>query len=154
MRTIKSILFTLFAATLFVCCQEELEIKVEFNEAAYEMSVGDTLDFASEVKVENTNQVPTFTTSDASIAKVVSEGYVVALAPGEVSITVAVAGKSAKAQLNVNVVVAEKILLESPDSVIVASEAWANVVAKVEPANYDCENLEWSFKASDEAIGL
>lgn len=154
MRTIKSILFTLFAATLFVCCQKELEIKVEFNEAAYEMSVGDTLDFASEVKVENTNQVPTFTTSDASIAKVVSEGYVVALAPGEVSITVAVAGKSAKAQLNVNVVVAEKILLESPDSVIVASEAWANVVAKVEPANYDCENLEWSFKASDEAIGL
>ena len=152
MRTVKSILIALSAVLFFVGCTKELEVKVEFNENAYEMSVGDTLSLASEVKVENTLEAPQFTTSDPTVAKFVSEGVLVALAPGDVTLTAAVAGKSAKAQLHVNVVLAEKILLESPDSVLVASEDWTHVVATVEPGNYNYENLEWSITASDETI--
>lgn len=152
MRTVKSILIALSAALFFMGCTRELEVKVEFNENAYEMSVGDTLSLASEVKVENTLEAPQFTTSDPTVAKFVSEGVLVALAPGDITLTASVAGKSAKAQLRVNVVLAEKILLQSPDSVLVASDEWTHVVATVEPGNYNYENLEWSITASDETI--
>ena len=154
MNKAKSIFLYLFSALLFVGCVEDIDVNIEFNATTYEMSVGDTLDFTAEVTVENTIKTPKFSSSDKSVAKFISDGRLVAFAPGEVELTAEVAGKSATAHLSVSAVPAEAILLESPDSLIAASEDWAKVVAKVEPGKYNYDNLVWEFAPSSEELGL
>ena len=154
MNRLKSILFVALSALFCLSCVQDLEVSVEFNEPAYEIAVGDTLNLAGELKVENSVETPKFSTSDNAVAKFLSDGLLVAVAPGDVDVTVTVAGKSATAQVHVSEVTAEKILLEYPDSVFAPSEDWVKVVAKVEPGKFNYDNLEWVFTASDEEIGL
>ena len=153
MKRLISIISVFFCASLLVSCVEDLEVTVEFNQPVYEISVGDTLDLTAEVKVENTLKSPVFSSSDKKVAEVVSAGRLVALDAGETVITAEVEGKSATAQLKVSLVAAESISIESPESVTPGLE-WATVVAKVEPANFDCSNLEWTFTPSDDALGF
>lgn len=154
MNKIRLISIAFISALLCVCCVKDLEVNVEFNAQSYEVSVGDTLNFASELKIENTKEVPVFSTSDETVAKFVSETVLMALEPGDVEVTATVAGKSATTNVHVNVVLAEKVLLEAPDSVLAASEQWNKVLAKVEPANYNYENLVWEFTPSSDSLKL
>lgn len=154
MNKFKTLFLLITTALLGLSCVKDLEVKIEFNQATYEVSVGDTLDLLGEVKVENTDDMPLFSTADESVAKFISDGVLFACAPGEVELTASVADKKATAQLRVNVVLAMEITLELPDSVKVASEQWAKVSAKVEPKNFNYDNLEWTFAPSDQEIGL
>lgn len=154
MNKIRLISIAFISALLCVCCVKDLEVSVEFNAQSYELSVGDTLNFASELKVENTKEAPVFSSSDETVAKFVSETVLMALEPGEVEVTATVAGKSATTNVHVNVVLAEKIILEAPDSVLAAGEQWNKVLAKVEPANYNKENLVWEFTPSSDSLKL
>lgn len=151
MRNVKSILLALCSAVFVLGCVKDLEVNIEFNEAAYELSVGDTLDVSTEVKVENTVESPKFSSSDEAVAKFVSGASLVALAPGEVKVTASVAGKEATAQVKINAVLAKKIVLEAPDTVVAAANEWTRVVAKVEPGNYNYEDLKWTFTAGEES---
>lgn len=150
----KSIFFAFLCALLCFGCVKPLEVNVEFAETAYEIFVGEQIDLAAEVKVENSNDAPKFSTSDEAVAKFVSEGVIIALAPGDVTITATVAEKSATTKLYVKVVLAEEILVEAPDSVVAASEDWTKVVAEVEPGNYNSDNLVWTFTPSSDDLGL
>ena len=143
-----------FSALLCLSCVPDLEVKVEFNEPDYEMSVGDTLDLNAELTVENSVEAPKFTAPDETVGKFVSAGVFVAVAPGEVEITANVAGKSATTKVHVNVVLAEKIVLTAPESVAASAEEWYSVVAKVEPNNYNYSNLEWAFTPSEGVVGF
>ena len=153
MNKLRSIFFAI-SALLCMSCVPDLEVNVEFNEAAYAVAVGDTLNLAAELKVENSVETPKFSTSDNAVAKFLPEGLLVALAPGDAEVTATVAGKSAKTQVKVSVVTAEKILLECPESVYAPMEEWMKVTAKVEPGKFSYDNLVWEFTASDEALGL
>ena len=143
----------LSAVSLFIGCVEDIDITVEFAKPVYEVSVGDTLDLSAEVKVENSLKSPVLTSSNKKVATVISAGRVVAVGAGEAVITAEVEGKSATAQVKVSLVTAESITVEAPDAVTAGLE-WARVTAKVEPANYDCANLEWTFTPSDDALGF
>ena len=146
--------YVMLSTLLCVACVQDLEVSVEFGNAAYEVAVGDTLNLAGELKVENSVETPKFSTSDHAVAKFVSDGLLVALAPGDVEVTATVAGKSATTQVHVSVVLAEKILLEHPDSVYAPSEDWVKIVAKVEPGKFNYDNLQWEFTPSDQEIGF
>ena len=100
MIRIKSLILVFFSALLCLSCVPDLEVKVEFNEPDYEMSVGDTLDLNAELTVENSVEAPKFTAPDETVGKFVSAGVFVAVAPGEVEITANVAGKSATTKVH------------------------------------------------------
>ena len=102
MNKIRLISIAFISALLCVCCVKDLEVNVEFNAQSYEVSVGDTLNFASELKIENTKEVPVFSTSDETVAKFVSETVLMALEPGDVEVTATVAGKSATTNVHEN----------------------------------------------------
>ena len=149
----KRLISILTLASLFVACVEDIEVSVEFAKPVYELSVGDTLDLAAEVKVENTLSVPVLTSSDKMVAVVISSGRVVAISAGEATINAEVEGKSASTQIKVSLVTAESIAVEAPETLTAGLE-WTSIAAKVEPANFDCSNLEWTFIPSDEALGF
>ena len=153
MKRIISIFSILSVASLLVGCVEDLDISVEFAKPVYEVSVGDTLDLSAEVKVENSLTSPVFVSSDKKVATVISAGRVVAVAAGEAVITAEVEGKSATTQLKVSLVNAESIAVEAPEALTAGLE-WTSITAKVEPANFDCSNLEWTFTPSDAAMGF
>ena len=154
MNRIKSLILALFSALLCLSCVQDLEVKVEFNQPDYEISVGDTLDLNAELTVENSVETPKFSAPDETVGKFVTAGVFVAVAPGEVEITANVAGKSATTKVHVNVVLAEKITLTAPSAVSASSEEWYSVVAKVQPENYNYSNLVWEFTPGEGLVGF
>ena len=154
MTKLKSILLILFSALLCLyCTPEDIEIKLKFKEPAYDLFVGDTLNFASQVTVENTKQLPSFTTSDAKVATITESGLLTAVGAGDVTVTAKLMDKTDTTLVHVNFVEASSIVVECPDSLVVGDE-WKTVLAKVEPSNFDYANLEWNFTPSSESLGF
>ena len=128
---------------VFAACEKEAEqVSIKFASQTYQMSVGQTMDLVEELVVENTDKKPSFSSSDSKVATVNRSGKVTALAQGSAVITAEVAGKSAVCTVQVSEVKAEKIVIDSPGS-LPADETWVTLVAEVEPAGFNRENLVW-----------
>lgn len=137
---------------VFAACEKEAEpVNIKFASQTYQMNVGQTMDLAEELVVENTDKKPSFSSSDSKVAAVNRSGKVSALAQGSAVITAEVAGKSAVCTIRVSEVTAEKISLDSPVS-LPADETWVTLVAEVEPAGFNRENLVWTFSASSDDL--
>ena len=151
LRTVLSIFLS--AYLLLGCIKDDMPVSISFNSTSYSLKVGDTLDLGKEVKTENTEETPVFSSSDESLATITGSGLMTALAAGEVTVKAVVEGKEATAAVQISPITIESISLDGPQTII-AGEDWINVVATVKPAEYSAENLEWTITASDEEIGL
>ena len=137
---------------IFAACEKEMEpVSVEFKSQTYEMTVGQTIDLAGEVKVTNSNKKPSFSSSAEKIVSVNKNGVLSAVAQGQATITAEVEGVSATCVVTVSDIKAEKIVLNVPAS-HPADNSWANLTAEVSPSGYNTSNLVWSFTPSSEEL--
>lgn len=153
MKHIKYFISTLCVLFAFFACEQELfDVSIKFDKESYEVEVGKSLDLFEEVEVTGSLEVPSFSSSDTTVALVSKEGVVSALAPGESTVTAAIKGKSATCTVVVPVVKASSItLLPAADTTLIEGETYS-LVAKVEPASYDPENLEWTFTPQPSSV--
>lgn len=136
---------------VFMSCEREEPVSVEFKAPSYQLKVGETMDIIAELVIKNTDAKPVFTSSDAAVAVVADDGKLNALAQGETVIKAVVEGKEATCTVAVTEIQADKITLTAPES-LSADETWGTVTAAVEPAGYDADNLEWTFTPSAEGL--
>lgn len=153
-RTIRNISVILASLVLaFTACVKEETVTVEFKEQAYGLNVGETLNLASELVISGSDQKPSFTSSDASVAAVNASGLVTALAAGEVTVTASAGGVSATCLVRIAEVKAASIVLTFPE-MLPADETWGTVRAEVTPAGYDMDNLVWTFTPSADNVAF
>lgn len=136
---------------VFMSCEREEPVSVEFKAPSYQLKVGETMDIIAELVIKNTDAKPVFTSSDAAVAVVADDGKLNALAPGEAVIKAVVEGKEATCSVTVTEIQAGKITITAPES-LPADETWGTVKAAVEPEGYDTDNLEWTFTPSAEGL--
>lgn len=149
MKIFRSIIASVLALSALAGCQKEIqEVVLEIKKESYEVKVGEELDLSYEIKIENTDKAPSFSSSDEAVATVSAEGVVLAVAPGEAEITVSVADKTAKTTVVVPKIPADKIVLSGPETLLADGETWGKVTAVVEPEGYDYEHLSWEFSPS------
>lgn len=139
------IAFMLLLSLLYIGCEKEsFEVTMEFKEAAYEVEVGTSLDLMSQLKIENSDGTPAFTSSDPTVAVVAESGVLTATKPGEATIEATLEGKKAACTVIVPDIKATAITLSPADTTIIQGTS-AEIVAVVEPEGYDMENLDWKF---------
>lgn len=150
MKNLKLIFFGLAAALLSLSACQEMEgpVSIEFAESAYQMTVGQTMDLAGELKITNSDEKPAFTTSNVKVASVDKEGKVTAVSQGKATITATVAGSKAVCEVQVADIKAGKITVTAPAS-LPADESWASVTASVDTEGFLMANLEWTFTATE-----
>lgn len=154
MKTTFKHIISIFAAVALISgCQdkEQATVSVDFKQKSYEMTVGEALDLASELKVENSNEAPVFKSSASAVASVNNDGVVSAVAAGEAVITATVAGKSATCNINVSEIKATALNLSCPAIELAAGVA-ETITATWEPEGYNPSNLEWTCEAQPEGI--
>ena len=74
-------LFILLSALVlaFTACEKEpAPVKLEFASQTYQMTVGQTIELAGELIVENSDKKPSFSSSDSKVASVSRNGKVTA----------------------------------------------------------------------------
>lgn len=138
---------------LLASCVKEVPVSVEFSQTSYEMTVGDTLNMSSVLKVTNSVESPVCSSSDEEVASFVSQGKLVALAPGEAAIKAAIEGIEANCQVVVSAAKADTIIVKAPTSIL-AGGNWVSVTAKVPSKGYDNSNLVWEFTPSSAELGF
>lgn len=111
------------------------------------------MDLSGEIKIENSEEAPVFTSSDEAVATVSESGVLTALSAGQTTVKAIVEGKEASAVVKVAALVLESISLNGPESLVEGAD-WQNVVATLKPVGYSAENLEWTFTPSDEELGF
>lgn len=155
MKTLKIALISFVSLILAAgCAKEVLEVEVNFSQESYEMKVGDELDLASVLKVENSSDKPVFVSLNANVASVSAAGKVKALSAGEAVVSASVGKISARCVIKVADVEAGSITLTCPEELVADEDVWGTVVAEVSPESFDMDNLEWSFTPSDENLTI
>lgn len=137
---------------LTVSCVKEEPVSVEFAQQSYNLVVGDTLDMLSVLTVKNSSEKPVFESSNDSVAFFKGD-ILIAKAAGQCVITATVEGVNAHCDVMVSNVLADSINVVCPDKILVG-EAWTSVTARVNPKNYNVENLSWTFTPSVEELQL
>ena len=138
------ILLTIASALLaFAACVKEESATIEFNESAYQMLVGETKDMAAELAITNSNEKPVFSTSDTTVATVTAGGRLTALAAGEVNLKAVIEGLEASCLVQISEIKADTIIINAPKTIAVGQAK--SITVTVKPAEYDRENLEWTF---------
>ena len=150
-KIIRYIAFSLLL--VLAACEKEEPVKVSFLSETYAVKVGETLDMAAQLVVENTDVKPEFSLSDTSVASVDEAGVLTAVAKGETVLTAFVEGVSAKCVVNISEVEADKITITAPET-ITADGTSVKLSVAVEPEEYDEENLVWSFTPSVDGMGF
>lgn len=145
----------IFASLLLIlaACEKEEPVKVSFLSETYSVKVGETIDMAAQVVIENTDVKPEFSLSDSSVASVDASGLLTAVAEGETVLTASAEGVSASCVVRISEIEAEKITVTAPETVT-ADGAWVKISVAVEPEEYDEENLVWSFTPSVDGMGF
>ena len=153
LMSMKNLFILLSALVLaFTACEKEpAPVKLEFASQTYQMTVGQTIELAGELIVENSDKKPSFSSSDSKVASVSRNGKVTANEQGTAVITAEIGDKTASCTIQVSEVKADRISLTCPVS-LPADETWAEIVAEVTPSDYDMNNLEWSFVPSSEEL--
>lgn len=137
---------------LMSSCVKEVPVIVEFKSAEYLMTVGQTRRMAQELVVSNSAETPLFTSSDEAVATVTAEGLLTALAAGETTLTANVEGVAASCRIRISEgVKADSLSLSGPQK-LQAGGAWGEFKAVVKPAEYDKENLVWTFTPNMEEV--
>lgn len=153
MKNFRIVITALFAIVLAGgCAKEALPVTVEFAQDRYELTVGEVLDLAAEVKVQNSSEKPKFVSLSAKVASVGADGKVQALSAGEARITASIGDVTARCSVIVSDITASEISLTAPEGVVAEEETWGTVTAAVSPSNFDMKNLTWKFEASDEDL--
>lgn len=137
---------------LTVSCVKEEPVTVEFAQQSYNLVVGDSLDMLSVLTVKNSSEKPVFESSDDSVASF-NGNILIAKAAGQSVITATVEGINALCDVVVSNVLADSINVVCPDKILVG-EDWTSVTARVNPKNYNVENLSWTFTPSSEELQL
>lgn len=138
---------------LLASCVKEDPVGVEFSQTSYEMVVGDTLQMSSVLKVTNSVETPVCSSSDEEVAAFVSQGMLVALAPGETAVKATVEGVEANCQVSVLAAKADTIIIKAPTSILAGGD-WVSVTAAVPSKSYDSNNLVWEFSPSSADLGF
>lgn len=144
--------FLSILAVLTGCEEEKLQVSINFDQSSYEMVVGgETLDLASKLTIENSDETAQFESSDNKIAKVNKKGVVTAVSKGQATITATVQGKSATCTIVVSEMAATSLAMNCESTVLEVGEV-ATITAIWEPEAYDPANLEWSYTSNPEGI--
>lgn len=148
-----SFILLAFGLLALASCVKEDPAAVEFSQQSYQMVAGDTLKMSGLLKVTNSVEQPVFTSSDEEVAAFVSQGVLVALNSGSTTVKAAVEGVEASCLVEVSDMKADTIIIRNPASILAGGD-WRSVSVKVEPANYNKENLTWEFTPSSSDLGF
>lgn len=135
--------------SLVACVQEE-PASIEFKKSEYQVFVGEEMELAPELVINNSTEVPVFSSSDDAVVSIKEDGRLTALASGEVTVTAQVGNLKATCKVKVVDVKAESLTINAPKTL--ALDSLRSVTVSVKPQNYDKENLIWDFVASDPAL--
>lgn len=130
----------------FVACVKEDPASIEFKAEEYQLLVGQTKDLMAELEIKNTEAKPVFESSNDSIASVTAEGLLTALDTGEVTVNAILENAMASCRIRIASVKADTIIINAPKALKVDTER--SVTVTVKPAEYNKENLEWTFAPS------
>ena len=130
----------------FAACVKEDPASIEFKAQEYQMLVGQTKDLMGELEIKNSEAKPVFESSNEAMASVTSEGVVTAHDTGEVTINAMLESVMASCRIRISSVKADTIVINAPKALKVDTER--SVTVTVKPAEYNKENLEWTFTPS------
>ena len=118
---------------------------VALNKTTAEISTGQTQQLTASVQpADATNRNLTWSTGDASVARVSTSGLVSAIAVGNAVITVTTADGGKTATCTVTVVIAVASVAVSPTTATLAVGQTVPLAATVSPADATNQNLTWS----------
>lgn len=148
MKKLILILASAAALLTMTSCGEEIvpQLILKFDQDEYVLDVDQELDLYFSLGMNTHDAV--FSSSDENVATVTAGGLVKAVAPGTVTITAELNGKSASCQVTVSPYKAKSITLTYPRTGLTA-KCWGEISVEVSPEKYNMEDLVWEFGKVD-----